>query len=395
MRWGAMQTIVCLFAVLIASAVPLRNTIVTGDPLYPWLTVLVEPWLPSQSASVQPSQTAALIRNAYRIPSETIAEQLQSAQQETEGMSHEPAGESNGESKRSSTSPYRIANAIDGISRLLWNSTAHGLLLIPLAVVGLCAWRDGQRHRLVLIPAICFLGWGIAWWGFTPRWDRDWVGMLILLAWPAAMGTRWFMDRVHSAWLGILGVVVLCWSVLVIPVWPMSDNRLLVAIDEIRSSDPGAKGASTSVPRTGKPDIADSETDAAESNRSESRYVDVLNRYLVTLPASQEVQLAVIGELDDFDIIAKTISCDRFDAPSVVSVSEMDAVQCRQYLSKQSVSHVVIVWSGVLALEKLTNVSKEQKYRRLIDELNADGTLKRVAWEMNPSVAELFEVNNQ
>jgi hypothetical protein len=384
-RWTTKETVVLLFAVLIGSAVPLRNAFATGDPFFPWLTVLFEASQGTGSEARQKPSTGSMLRDAYRIPSETIAEQMQSAQREIDGDANTSAEIPT----RLPSSPFRIANAIDGVSRLLWNSTAHGLLLIPLAIVGVCVWRYHLQGRIVLLPCVWFLGWCIAWWGYTPRWDRDWVGMLILLAWPAAQGVRWFMDRVHAMWLGVLGVVVLCWSVLVIPVWPMSDNRLLVAIEEIRSDDLRGATAPVREPKAGNgPD------DVAADQR-ESSYVKALNGYLGSLRRTSEVNVLIVGELDDFDIIAKTITSDRFDSPDLGSVSGMDLQQCGRYLSERSVSHVVIVWSGVLAREKLTNVAKEQKYRRLIDELTVAGRLRRVEWEMNSSVAELFEVNTR
>ena len=307
--------------------------------------------------------TDALL-HAYRVPSETIFESVADA----------AIADSTPFVSKEVKSPYRLSNLLDGVLRLLWNSNGHGLMLVPFAIVGILSARCWTTR----LAMIWFFYWVSIWWCFSTRYDRDWVGAMFLLAWPAAAGANWLAMQARGYWMMTLVSIAITWSVVVIPILPTSDNRILVALqslDQNSSSFDGSNLKDAEVPGT-------------------PRFSDQLNLQLRREDGlTRRSKVLLIGENDDFDFVADCISNGPFDNGLMDKWLEMPAKAVGSSLRTNGISHILIVWSGVQYREQLTGRAMESKYRTTIDELLSDSRILPVPWKINSSQAELFRVS--
>lgn len=386
-KWISLSLVVCI--VLFANAYYVRNLFASGDPISPWGGVVAQ-----QLGIMKQSEMGHAMRYAYRIPIETTFESIAASSDSAISVANEKL------------SPYRWVNFVDGVFRLLWNSNAHGLVLVPFAIVGFMigmvpvvrfarAWfsigslpRSGERSYRSSrvewstngVAILWFVYWVSIWWLFSTRQDRDWVGDLILLAWPAANGADWIARQARGYFMMSLVSIGIVWSVVVIPIWPTSDNRMLVAL---QSMDRVA--AARSVSRLPEEDVA--------MTKSFSGQCNALMRRSEESAASWKILL--IGENDDFEMLANCASNDYFSQGWMDKWHDLPARELGLRLRSNGISHVLVVWSGVQYRERLTGIEFEQSYRLAIGKLLSDSQLKPVPWEINSSHAELFQVNEK
>lgn len=343
---------------LAASAFYLRNVIASGDPIYPWGGVISQ-----QLGLANPSDMRDTLVHAYRVPSESIFEWVADA----------AISDSTPFVSKVAKSPFRVIHFLDGVSRLLWNSNAHGLMLVPFAIIGILLARCWTSRLAIM----WFAYWVAIWWCFSTRYDRDWIGALILLAWPAAAGANWMAMQARGYWMFALVSIAITWSVVVIPILPTSDNRIFVALQFLERNGSSFQGSN----------VKDSEVGVAP------RFLDQLNfqlRHEDRLTSRPKILL--IGENDDFDFTADCASNGPFDKGLLDRLVDMPAKAVGSSLRINGISHVLIVWSGVQYREQFTGRATESKYRTAIDDLLSESQILQIPWEINSSQAELFRV---
>ena len=361
--------VVCV--VLFAAAFYFRNLVASGDPIYPWSGVVAR-----ELEIVKQSEMGNAIRYAYRVPSETTFESIASASSD---LVIPVANEFQ--------SPYRWANLLDGVFRLLWNSNAHGLMLVPFAIVGIFDTAFFSRNRkpstgnqMVVIAIIWYVYWVSMWWFFSTRQDRDWVGAMILLAWPAANGAHWIARQARGYFMMSLVLIGIVWSVVVIPIWPTSDNRMLVALqsmDRTASTLNGSKWSDEEVAMT----------------KSFSGQFNAFMRGSDRSDSPRKVLL--IGENDDFELLTDSVSNGFFSQGWMDKWNDLPARDAGLLLRSHGISHLLVVWSGVQYRERLTGIEREKSYRLAIGKLLVESQLTPIPWEINSSHAELFRVNEK
>jgi hypothetical protein len=342
-----------LFVVAILAAGPyyIRNGMAVRDPIAPWSTII------SQQIGRNPStEFGRNWSNSNRVRAETILEASSENNVPLEQFSL--------------NSPYRIANLLDGLSRLLWHSNVHGLMLVPFAVLGLTVGLTMPSYRIFGLSMVGYAFWVCLWW-FSPRFDRDWVGALLLLGWPAVSGVSWMMNQANRYWLALFVTIGISWSVVVIPIWPTSDSRLLVSMDSIQS--PKSVDSMESIP-----------TD----------YVAALNRMLINdQHLNRRSKLLLVGDNDDFDLLCPCITNGPFDRSVLDECVDLDPKRRIDELRSKGITHVVIAWSGIREREREFLVKSENKIRNLTNEMLSSSQLQAIPWDINSSQAELFRVN--
>ena len=348
-----------LFAVVLlaTSVFYLRNLIASGDPFYPWGGVVAQ-----QLGMVKRSENRDSLLYAYRVPSETTSDFIAATSEENTVLH-------TSENK----SPYRLENWQDGIFRLLGNSNAHGLILVPFAIVGIMFGRSALSR----VAIFWFVYWVSIWWCCSTRQDRDWVGALILLCWPAASGAHWMARQVYGMWMMFFVSIAILWSVVVIPIWPTSDNRLFVGLDSFNNTSASQSGSKT----------ADSEVAMLPTfSREFNTKVHQGDGF------TANSKLLLIGENDDFELLVDCLSNGPFDQGLLDKWLGLPAKEVGSLLRSHGISHVLVVWSGVQYREGLTGRQTESKYRIVINELLGDSQLVPIRWEINSSKGELFQV---
>ncbi len=366
--WNGWGIAIAAGVVLSASSFYIRNTMASGDPIYPWGGVLAQ-----QAGVVGHNEFRDALHFANRVPSETIAESMLSAENKTVGVD-----------VAKSHSPYRLSNLLDGLVRLLWNSNVHGLMLVPLALV---AFLLGT-YRSYRVVSLWFLYWVAVWWLFFTRQDRDWVGALVLLAWPAASGSEWLLDRASGYFMMLLVSISIAWSVVVLPVWPTSDNRIFVSLETL--SRDGRLSAVESVP-----DATSAKESAPETNPTAS-FASVFRSVLERQAAGEpHVRVLLVGESDDFDFVSDCRNSGPFDRGLLDKCNELPAIEAESLLRESSIGYVLVAWSGVQYRERLTSRKIESAYRSTISRLVNESCLTPIPWEISSSQAELFRVNEK
>jgi hypothetical protein len=349
------RTILVVGVLVVASGFYVRNGVASGDPFYPWGRVAAE-----RLGLAKASELGNGLIYANRVPSATVLELVE-----------EVEAESAIDGSKAIKSPYRIANWIDGALRLLWNSNGHGLMLVPMAIVGsLFCWRFSTSRM-----AIGWFGyWVLMWWLFSLRQDRDWMGAIVLLAWPAAAGSHWIASQARGYFMLVLVSIAICWSVVVLPIWPTSDNRMFVALETLDKNGAAVVAAKF-------PDDEDLTTPS---------YSACFNTVRKSEGSANKATVLLIGECDDFDLLAECVSIGPFDQENVgLGVSSQ---AFGEFIRLRGITEVVIVWSGVQYREKLTGKKTESDYRAAIGEMLQDSQLQPIPWEINSSQAELFRV---
>ncbi len=357
-----------------------RNLVACGDPVAPWSGVA------KYAMGFSPeNQEAALWSRRFAVPSETVWEQVSKAE--------ESRFDPNRSEIDTPKSPYRLANGIDGWNRLIWDSNVHGLLLIPFAILGLVVSRFGNPARSmeasskwVVVLTLLWAGfWIFGWWLLSRRLDRDWVGVLFLLTFPAALGIRWMMDRTWPYFFGGMFAIAIVWSVLVIPSWPTSDNRILMSIHSLDSTLVHAPPASRSPAVAPKPEDVDTKS-----------VIGTLNALIEQeLHMDSNSKLLLVGSNDDFGIL-----CDSAPFSSVFGLPGTDPRQPSQTqwldsIRSEKVTHIALLWPEIVEWDQKYGQETESSYREFLAEGMSLGWLDPVVLELNSSRIQLFRVNQE
>jgi len=384
----------CLLVLAIAIGVfpYVRNTLAWGDPIVPWTRVALH------SMGLGPlDNESAMWKTRFQVPSETVWEQV--------SLTRETGADSVDLGAVTSRSPYRYENILDGLNRLTWDSNVHGLLLIPFALLGVLVSRfgTGTRDRSrqptdlsngrgvqgsfdgVLMLSIMWAGfWILGWWLFSRRLERDWVGVFFLICFPAAWYVRWMMDRAWPIFLGGTLAVAIGWSVLVIPTWPTSDNRILMSIQSLDSTQ-----VRTST--TG------SESDQPERGSNiQANFIETLNS-LIELEdkIDSRSRLLLVGSRDDFGILCDCIPFSMFDGNSQWPQSERGLKEWFDTIRLQEVTHVAFIWPEIIEFDQAYGQVREESYREIIAQGLSLDLLDPIVLEMDSSRAQLFRVKHE
>lgn len=357
-----------------------RNLVAWGDPVAPWSGVAMH------AMGLAPeNQEASQWSKRFAVPSETVWEQVSIA----EGSPFDARKPENDAPR----SAYRLANAIDGWNRLIWDSNVHGLLLIPFAILGLAVSRFGLATRSTedtskwgIVLAVVWSGaWISVWWLLSRRLDRDWVGVLFLFSIPAALGVRWMMDRAWPYCLGGILAMAIVWSVLVIPTWPTSDNRILMSIQSLDSTLANA-------PHAGKgpaeaPKLEDVDTKSV---------IGTLNAFIEQeLHMDCKSKLLLVGSNDDFGLL-----CDSSPFSSVFGLpgsgpGQGSTNQWMDSIRSAKVTHIALLWPEIIEWDQKYGQKAESSYREFLAEGMSRGWLDPVVLELNSSRVQLFRVNQE
>ena len=313
-----------------------------------------------------------------------------------------------------STSVREVADALHGI---LWNSMAHGLLLIPLAAIGTVL---GYRDRNIRLTTIAWLVWIILWWVFTTHLDRDWVIATPMLAWPAARAIEWLRDRSGGYLIVPLGLISLAWSTIALAAWPTADPRLLVAIDQLipasiantrttnqsgttshtaESNNSGA-GEGRGGDREGRAGAGG----AAVSNAIDSPqganlatypiYTDWINGYHaasnIANSESPPGRWLVIGTTDTFFLTVPTLEVGMGELASLEPLLRSNSKLLAP--SKSEVRYLVIDWRSIAAGDRVAPSNFEAVLREALTKLEQSGEISKVPWDFLSGDTECFSV---
>ena len=359
---------------LTASSFYIRNAIASGDPIYPWSGVVAQ-----QVGIIEKNEFRDAIRFASRVPAETIAESM--AAENTDSIAENVKRDR----WTSQQSPYRFINLQDGLIRLFGNSNAHGLTLIPFALVGVLIGGIHGRYGQIRVAGLWFVSWISIWWLFFTRQDRDWVGALVLLAWPAALGAEWLLERARGYYMMLLVSITIVWAVVVLPVWPTSDNRILVSLDTLSRR--------ANFPVSDLVDEPPFKTNLEPEQNEQLDYASILRSSLKGTINDETVLL--VGESDDFDFLSECYTNGPFEEGLLGRCIGLKASETDSMLRSRGVRLVLVVWSGVRYREKLIGRNLESEYRSTINNLVSESFLKPIPWEISSSHAELFRVNEE
>lgn len=372
----------CLLVVAISIGVfpYTRNALACGDPFAPWTFVALD----SLGMPIA-DQDTSLWKIRYQVPSQTTSE-IRAIQQGLAGMPEEVL-------VTPSRSPYRFENMLDAWNRLTWDSNAHGLLLIPLACIGMLVGRFGMQtldfkrkqsdapnlsstgpavDRVLMATVVWAVAWILAWWFFSRRLDRDWVGLLFLMSYPAAGCVRWMMDRCWPVMLGGFVIITLVWSVVVIPTWPTSDNRILMSLKSLTMQ--------------GQPQLGVDPTNV----------VSALNGLIAQqAQIDSTANLLLIGSKDDFGILCDCVSFSLFDQDFQNDSTSESMETWLDGLRARKVTHVVFLWPEIADFDKTYGREREVEYRQKLGQAMSLGSLEPIDLELNSSVAQLFRVTAQ
>lgn len=181
------------------------------------------------------------------------------------------------------------------------------------------------------------------------------------------------MNQTNRFWLALLVTIGISWSVVVIPIWPTSDSRLLVSMESIQS--PKSVDSMESIP-----------TD----------YVAVLNRMLLKdQHLNRQSRLLLVGDNDDFDLLCPCITNGPFDRSVLDEFVDVGPKDRLAAMRLKGITHVVVVWSGIRERERDFLVKFEIKIRNLTNEMLSSSHLQAIPWDINSSQAELFRVNEE
>ncbi len=264
--------------------------------------------------------------------------------------------------------------------RIIVSSTVHSLHLIPFAAVGLLIARDRAARDLGIGFLICC----VVWWIFTPQQDRDWVIAVPLLAWPMASGIGWMRERGSSVLLAAMSGVALVWSVLVLMAWPMSDNRLLVPIEEL-------------APIT----VTDHRAEQGRGGEREDLAVSVNSVWNRLEAGDRNGRWLLVGSADTFRWLPKgdaygVYHVDPWESLIMEIESQKNPIaSIPQGLLDRGIGYLVMDWEGIRFRDRFLAMNREAMYRNRIHELQQAGLLRRIDWSIESSRSECFEIPNE
>jgi hypothetical protein len=301
------------------------------------------------------------------------------------------------------------------LQRLVWDSPAHGLLLVPFAVLGCFQRWDTWVRTSVL----WWSGWMLLWLLATDRMDRDWVLATPLLAWPAAAGIQ-TLQRSTGPWILVpVCYVAMVWSALLMSAWPMSDPRWLAPLgaltpwgdvsqmeqldNQVNSSSETSGGDVRS--GVGQEGLGEDDSVGFAWHRTAPVYCRWVNEYTRGKPSSdpsKKLQWMIIGNSDTFFLTVPTLSSslrDRCWMDDVLEVMERasteghdQATETERWLRERNVGYILIDWQGMHVRDELRHVDRESALRDAVGKLQRMGCLKRLSWPYASGDADCFEV---
>jgi hypothetical protein len=307
------------------------------------------------------------------------------------------------------------------LTRVLMDSVAHGLLLVPLAAVGILFRSDRRSRDAMGLGCI----WLLVWWLFTEQLDRDWVIATPLIAWPASAGVSWLQRWTRGWVLMPCGWIALVWSVVVLSAWPLSDPRLLVPLERLTPSlelptHARTAGLATDPGREGPVGNAGELQGWSASMQTAPRYCDWIN----SDAASRHIALGtdeshedsrrkwlVVGNADTFFLQVPTLSSGVWDRcwfeDWILSLGSETLVDLRTngaasearasttpipWFREHRVGHVVMDWQGLARRDRIVGRNREGRYRDWVRRMLESGLLRRIPWDLNSGEAECFAV---
>lgn len=375
----------------------IRNAIKLGDPITPWTSACLAPTKTTEPDSQtiratnadNPTSGASLSHSIHR--DRWWANQFALLSKSTTEVhtDHVNTGPDRANSATKSDLHTEetiggVERTFDALSRLFIRSNAHGLILIPLSVLGIFRVLQISRSNSSMVAFWAIAAWAFywiaAWLLASPQMDRDWVGMLPLLAWFAPAGINILKERFGGLLIAPLVLVAIVWSVVAIAVWPMCDNRIFVSLNTMRDSyhEP------TEPPRYQahiNQMLRDEALQSDPSNMSASRY--------------SPPRILIVGDSDTVELNARTITNGTYDKGLWDSFHDKTSNEIAEMLKENQVSHVILSWTGVRDRESQIQLELEKGYREILAKTLTDGVMTPLRWPLLSSDAELFKVNGQ
>jgi hypothetical protein len=130
---------------------------------------------------------------------------------------------------------YTLRQLRDSVKLIAWSSQFASPVLVPFVVVGLFS----RRHRRVVVALTLFCGFVVlAWWLATHRVDRFLLPILPLAALVAGVGATWSRGVGWQRGVRVLVTVGAVYALFLNVTRFNSDNRFLVALDDLRIDAP-------------------------------------------------------------------------------------------------------------------------------------------------------------
>ena len=256
------------------------------------------------------------------------------------------------------------------LTKISVRSAYQGILLVPLAIIGLVSARR-QPHILLLLGVVLF---GLAtWWLLTHRLDRFLLPFVPFIALLAALGTC-FTNRL--AWqrfvIAFLALGFVTSFICITSRYALGDTRYLVALTDLRDDE-----------------VLEVDPDYSHMNEAH-RYI---NQHV---PPDHRVML--VGEAQVFPVERQILYNTCFDD---CVMEQMFAGKSRderlKALRAANISHIFIFWRELERYRAAGNygysdyVTRELVEQELIEEQQL---LKPVKIPLDPQKGQLFEVRD-
>lgn len=358
----------------------LFNAVELGDPAYPWISLCFTEERPNVTHADVPSsnaQSAPFINSIHRRA--WWANQFETVEHPAhESNSHSTEASLNASDQVADTRPETekatFARTLDALCRFLFRSNAHGLLLIPLSLIGLHR-RCREGHGFV---AAWVFYWLALWLVASPQMDRDWVGLLMLIAWFAPAGVESLQSRFGGWAIGPLALIAIVWSSISIAVWPMCDNRIFVSLKTLR---------------TPFHQLDDSPRYQAYVNQTLRDNLNSQNDENNVGKSFVGGRVLLVGDCDTTELNAIALSNGTYDHGLWDIFRNKSSSEIRDLLKAYDVSNVIISWSGIHGREAQIHVELAKEYRSTLSRLVNDKVIEPKSWPLLSSDAELFVVN--
>lgn len=243
--------------------------------------------------------------------------------------------------------PISIASAGETLRRLGWGWRTQGLLLVPLAAVGLVAARRMTiTVWLVVLAALAFL----VWWGLSHRVPRFLIPVFPAVLVLGGLGWEAIRQRLHGKLaLGLLGFGIALNGIMIAgPL--LGDSRLLVELSHLRADEPQVERTTRLPPQV----------------------------YWVNTNLPQDARLLLVGDAAAFDYELAVDYATTFDrSPLVDVVSNGEPAGWPAEFKRARWTHVLVDWKEIARLRGSYGFD-ETITRDLFERLVAVGVLQRV-----------------